>query len=80
MYPLINVGFGKFFPKNNKRVYTTIRGTRVLTKFGILHTIYLVKMLKINHRKFFLGKIVIVGYRSHQTCLVGPSQQHLIKN
>ena len=31
MYPLINVGFGKFFPKNNKRVYTTIRGTRVVT-------------------------------------------------
>ena len=31
MYPLINVGFRKFFPKNNKRVYTTIRGTRVVT-------------------------------------------------
>ena len=29
MYPLINVGFRNFFPKNNKRVYTTIRGTRV---------------------------------------------------
>ena len=28
----------------------------------------------------FEGKNVIVGYRSHQTCLVGPSQQYLIKN
>ena len=37
MYPLINVGFGKFFPKNNKRVYTTIRGTRVGTYNFFLH-------------------------------------------